>query len=125
MVQAGNHPLSCNQGDWKSALQQKVVQGFSRATCPAQYDMSGATKSGELSEDVRLHEEEKTSENNNAGLLVLGRDGITTGNFVNLSICEQSHRVRHIGERAVTKNHPQPSHACLFVHVFVTTHASA
>ena len=67
----------------------------------------------------------KTSENNNAGLLVLGRDGITTGNFVNLSICEQSHRVRHIGERAVTKNHPQLSHACLFVHVFVTTHASA
>ena len=89
-------PLSCNQGDWKSTLQQRVVQGFSRATCPAQYDMSGATKSRELSGDVRLHEEEKNSENNNAGLLVLGRDGITAGNFVNLSICEQSHRVRHI-----------------------------
>ena len=58
--------------------------------------MSGATKSRELIKDVRLHREEKTSENNNAGLLVLGGDGITAGNFVNLSICEQSHRVRHI-----------------------------
>ena len=85
--------------------------------------MSGATKSRELNEDLWLHEEEKNSENNNAGLLVLGRDGFTTGNFVNLSICEQSHRVRHIGERAVTKNHPQLSHArvCHYTCISIVT----